>query len=65
MKLGRQLNACMDTIVLKVLDKMSSVEDALDKKFASFETQLRELRHPVPSPTGGVEKSFEVTFYHR
>ena len=44
----------------RVLDKIGSVEDALNQKLASFETQLLELRHLVPSPTDGVGEKFGV-----
>lgn len=64
MELGRQLNACMDMISLRVMDKINSFEDALNRKLTSFETQLRELSHPVPSLADGADKVFEVTLFH-
>lgn len=49
----------------RVLDKIGSVEDALNQKLASFETQLLELRHLVPSPMDGVGEKFGVTSHYR
>ena len=62
MKLGKQFKTWMDTIALSVADKISSIEDTLNQKFASFETQLREHGHPAPSPASGADKNFEVIF---
>ena len=60
MELGRHFSACVDTIVLRVVGKLDSLEDTLNQKFASFETQPN---HPVPSPTGGIDKKFKVILF--
>jgi len=53
-------------ILLNVVDKINSFEDMLNQRFASFETQLQKLGHPVPSPAGRVDKHFEVRLpFHR
>jgi hypothetical protein len=60
MELGRQFNACLDTIMLKVVDKINSFEATLNQKFASFEAQFRGLGHPAPLQAGRVDENFKV-----
>lgn len=55
----------MDTVVLRVVDKINAVEDTLNRRLASFETQLQGLDHSVPPFADGADTSFAVTLCHR
>ena len=55
----------MDTLLLRMADKICSFEDILNRKLASFETQLQRLGHPAPLPEDEVGKDFEVVPFHQ
>ena len=55
-----ELNACTEAVTLRVMDRLNSIEETVNKKLASFEAQIQELGHSMPTSTSGVHEHFKV-----
>lgn len=59
-----ELSACADAVTSRVMDKLNSIEETVNKKLASLEAQLQELGCSTPASTSGFHERFRVSIYH-